>query len=104
MSKELYVGNLPFEATEADVVNLFAVAGTVTSVHLITDRSGAQSRGCGYVRMSSEKEAKEAVQLLDDAYLMTRRITVSIARPQKQTLPKQGKPSQRPAGKPRKKD
>lgn len=99
MSKELYVGNLPFEATEDDVSNLFAVAGTVTSIHLITERSSGQSKGCGYVRMSSEKEAKEAVNLLDDAYLINRRITVSIARPQKQVAPKHGRPGGRPAGK-----
>lgn len=98
MSKELYVGNLPFEATEAEVSNLFAVAGTVTSIHLITDRASGKSKGCGYVRMSSEKEAKDAVSLLDDAYLINRRITVSMARPQVQTPSKKGGAKGRPAG------
>ncbi len=98
MSKELYVGNLPFEATEADVSNLFAVAGRVTSIHLITDQKTGLSKGCGYVRMSTEKEAREAVSLLDEAYLINRQITVSIARPQKQAPPKRGKPANRAAG------
>ena len=104
MSKELYVGNLPFEATEDDVSNLFAVAGKVTSIHLITDPKTGLSKGCGYVRMSTEKEAKEAVNLLDDAYLINRQITVSIARPQKQAPPKRGKQAGGAAGRQKRKD
>lgn len=84
MSKELYVGSLSYDTTEYDLEKLFSVSGRVTSIHLITDAKTGQFKGCGYVRMSSEAEAKDAIQSLDGALLIDRRITVSIANPQKQ--------------------
>ncbi len=89
MAKELYVGHLPYDATEDDLRRLFAVAGTVTSVHIITDPESGKSKGCAYVRMSREEELKEAIECLDGALLGELLITVSIARPQK---PAAGKP------------
>jgi len=83
MSKELYIGSLSFETTEYDIEKLFSVSGTVTSVHLIHDNKTGEFKGCGYVRMSSEAEAKDAVASLDGAMLIDRRITVSEARPKK---------------------
>lgn len=87
MAKELYVGHLPFEATEHDLRRLFSVAGTVTSVHIITDPINGKSKGCGYVRMSCEAELQEAINCLDGALMENMTITVSIARPQKQQPP-----------------
>lgn len=84
MAKELYVGNLPYDATEDDLRRLFAVAGTVTSVHLITDPESGMSKGCAYVRMANEDDLAEAIESLDGALLGERLITVSLARPQKQ--------------------
>jgi len=81
--KELYVGSLSYDATEYDLEKLFSVSGRVTSVHLITDSVTGQFKGCGYVRMSTEAEAKDAVESLDGAMLIDRQITVSIANPQK---------------------
>jgi len=83
MAKELYVGHLPYEATNDDLRRLFSVAGTVTSVHIITDPVSGKSKGCGYVRMSSEAELQEAIDCLDGALMENLAITVSIARPQK---------------------
>lgn len=83
MAKELYVGHLPYEATNEDLRRLFSVAGTVTSVHIITDPVSGKSKGCGYVRMSSEEELQEAIDCLDGALMEGLQITVSIARPQK---------------------
>jgi RNA recognition motif-containing protein len=83
MAKELYVGHLPYEATNDDLRRLFSVAGTVTSVHIITDPVSGKSKGCGYVRMSSEEELQEAITCLDGALMEGLQITVSIARPQK---------------------
>lgn len=83
MAKELYVGHLPYEATNDDLRRLFSVAGTVTSVHIITDPVSGKSKGCGYVRMSSEAELQEAINCLDGALMEGLQITVSIARPQK---------------------
>lgn len=84
MAKELYVGHLPYEATQDDLRRLFSVAGTVTSVHIITDPATGKSKGCGYVRMASEEELQEAIECLDGALMENRVITVSIANPQKQ--------------------
>lgn len=83
MAKELYVGHLPYEATNDDLRKMFSVAGTVTSVHIITDPVSGKSKGCGYVRMSSEEELQEAINCLDGALMDNLTITVSIARPQK---------------------
>lgn len=83
MAKELYIGHLPYEATNDDLRRLFSVAGTVTSVHIITDPVSGKSKGCGYVRMSSEEELQEAITCLDGALVEGLQITVSIARPQK---------------------
>jgi RNA recognition motif-containing protein len=83
MGKELYVGHISYEATEDDLRRAFAVAGTVTSVHIITDPVTGKSKGCAYVRMANAEEAKEAIECLDGALLGELIISVSIARPQK---------------------
>jgi len=87
MSKELYVGNLPFEYGEDELRRLFSVAGTVSYIHLITDPQTGRSKGCAYVKMSSEREAREAIDCLDEARVDNRTLTVSIARPQKPAAP-----------------
>ncbi|KAF0220865.1 MAG: RNA-binding [Geobacteraceae bacterium] len=84
MGRELYVGKISFKATEDDIWKLFSVAGTVSSIHLITDSQTGQFKGCGYVKMATADEAKEAIDTLDGALLIDRVITVSEARPQKQ--------------------
>lgn len=90
MGRELYVGSISFEATESDIRRLFSVAGTVSTVHLITDPQTGQFKGCCYVKMATADEAKEAIDSLDGALLLNRLITVTEARPQK--------PKVRPAG------
>jgi len=81
--KELYVGSLSYDITEYELEKMFAVSGKVTSIHLITDPVTGQFKGCGYVRMSTEAEAKDAIASLDGAWLLEKRITVSYANPQK---------------------
>ncbi|QXE90135.1 RNA-binding protein [Geomonas subterranea] len=81
--KELYVGSLSYDVTEYELQKLFAVAGTVTSMHLIRDPDTGQFKGCGYVRMSTEAEARDAIDSLDGAWLIDKHITVSYANPQK---------------------
>ena len=100
MGKELYVGHLSYDTTEYDLDKLFSVSGTVTSIHLITDAKSGEFKGCGYVRMSSEAEAKDAIASLDGALLIDRPITVSMANPQKQNQPGgyKGKSGFKPAG------
>lgn len=81
--KELYVGSLSYDATEYDIHKMFSVSGTVTSVHLITDAVTGEFKGCGYVRMSTEAEARDAIDSLDGAWLLDKSIKVSYANPQK---------------------
>ena len=101
MAKELYIGHMSYLATEEDLLRLFSVVGTVTSVHIITDPESGKSKGCGYVRMATEAEMKDAVETLDGALLIDRVITVSEARPQKPKEIKQrgtrGKPVKVPS-------
>lgn len=81
MGVEIYVGQISGLVTEDEVRKLFSVVGTVTSVHLIIDPGSGEFRGCGYVRMSTEEEAREAVDLLNGAKLGDRLIVVKNAPP-----------------------
>jgi RNA recognition motif-containing protein len=76
MGVEIYVGQLSGTITEDEVRKLFSVAGTVISVHLVKNSGSGELRGCGYVRMSTEDEADEAISLLHGAQLGDRLITV----------------------------
>ena len=81
MSK-LFVGNLPYSATEAELSEAFAQAGQVVSVKIITDRMSGRSKGFGFVEMASPEAATAAIQRLNGADYAGRAITVSEARPQ----------------------
>lgn len=81
MGKKLYVGNLPFSATESSVNDLFAGAGTVESVKLITDRETGRSKGFCFVEMSSDEEASAAIEKYNGQDFEGRPLTVSEARP-----------------------
>ncbi len=79
MSMNLYVGNLPFEATEDSVRTAFADHGTVTSVSLITDRDTGRARGFGFVEMTDGGDA--AIAALNGADFQGRSLTVNEAKP-----------------------
>lgn len=81
MGKRLYVGSLPFDVNESRLRELFASCGSVVSVKLIEDKSTGASRGFGFVEMSSEEEAKAAIEKLNNTELGNRRIIVNEARP-----------------------
>ena len=81
MESKLYVGNLSYSTTEDDLRTLFAEAGTVMSVALITDRMTGQAKGFGFVEMDTEQAARDAIQKLNNRALNNRNITVSEARP-----------------------
>jgi hypothetical protein len=95
MGRELFVRHISANATEEDLFKLFSVCGTVNSVHLVTDPETGKLTGCGFVRMASDPEAKEAQETLDGALLVDRVIIVGEARPQKQQLKPGGR---RPGG------
>jgi RNA recognition motif-containing protein len=77
----IYVGNLPFTATDADLRDLFADYGTITSATVITDRDTGRSRGFGFVELADEALAGKAVGNLDGHDWDGRRLTVNKARP-----------------------
>jgi len=82
MSTSIYVGNLPFSATEDEIQELFSVYGTVEKVNLITDRDTGRLRGFGFVEMSSG--GNEAIAGLDQHDLGGRALTVNQARPREE--------------------
>jgi RNA recognition motif-containing protein len=81
MGKKLYVGNLPFTATDEALQQIFAQAGTVTSAKIIMDRDSGRSKGFGFVEMSSDQEAADAITKFNGADYSGRPMTVSEARP-----------------------
>lgn len=76
MGVEIYIGHLSGTVTEDEVRKMFSVAGTVQSVHLVKNSGSGELRGCGYVRMSTEDEACDAIGLLNGALLGDSLITV----------------------------
>jgi RNA recognition motif-containing protein len=83
MSQKLYVGNLPFGASEEALKTLFTEAGTVESVKIIVDTYSGRSRGFGFVEMASKEEGEKAISLLNGKTFMERALVVNEAKPQK---------------------
>lgn len=81
MPKRIYVGNLPFSATEDEVRDLFAEYGAVNNVSLITDRETGRPRGFGFVEMESGEAADEAISKLHQHQMGGRSLNVNEARP-----------------------
>jgi cold-inducible RNA-binding protein len=80
--KKLYVGNLPFQASEEDVSNWFGQAGvTPAQVTLVRDRFTGQPRGFGFVEITNDEEAARAIESLNGRDLLGRNIVVNEARP-----------------------
>jgi RNA recognition motif-containing protein len=79
---KLYVGNLSFQTSEADLNELFSQAGTVESCRIITDRDTGRSRGFGFVEMSSKAEGQAAIEQFSGKEIDGRALTVNEAKPQ----------------------
>ncbi|HEU5200590.1 MAG TPA: RNA-binding protein [Ktedonobacterales bacterium] len=84
MGNNLFVGNLPYDVDDAQLSEVFSQAGTVTSAHVVTDKFSGQSRGYGFVEMSSDAEAAQAVTLLNGRDFRGRAMTVNEARPREE--------------------
>lgn len=82
MGKKLYVGNLPYSATEQTISAMFAECGTVESVKLITDRDTGRSKGFGFVEMATDDQASEGIKRFNGADNGGRAMTVNEAKPQ----------------------
>ncbi len=78
---KLYIGNLPFSATDADLREVFGQHGTVTDSVVMMDRTTGRSRGFGFITMSTAEEGHAAISALSGADLGGRKLTVNEARP-----------------------
>jgi RNA recognition motif-containing protein len=81
MGRKLYVGNLPYSATEQSLREAFAASGTVDSVSVITDRDTGQSKGFAFVEMASDREAQAATEAMNGKMIDGRQIKVNEAKP-----------------------
>jgi cold-inducible RNA-binding protein len=90
MASKLYVGGLAYSVTEKELEELFAGQGKVVSVAVIKDRDSGQSKGFGFVEMSEESEAQNAIKELNGKELSGRAIMVNAARPQEERRPSGG--------------
>jgi len=81
MGKKLYVGNLPYSTQDADLEQLFGEHGTVESAQVIMDRMSGRSKGFGFVEMSTDEEAKSAIEGLNGKDFGGRALTVNEAKP-----------------------
>ena len=81
MGKKLYVGNLPYAATEQALADAFSQCGKVESAKIITDRETGRSKGFGFVEMSTDEEAQSAISKFNGADYDGRTMTVNEAKP-----------------------
>lgn len=88
MAKKLYVGGLSYDTTEDGLKDAFSKAGTVESATIITDKISGRSKGFGFVEMSSDDEAKKAMEMWNGKELDGRNLTVNEARPLQPRAPR----------------
>ena len=81
---KLYIGNLPFSATDADLREVFGAHGTVTDAIVMMDRTTGRSRGFGFVEMSSDEESKKAIEMFNGKDVNGRPLVVNEARPREE--------------------
>ncbi|MDO8601162.1 MAG: RNA-binding protein [bacterium] len=90
MAKKLFVGGLSFDTTENTLKDTFSQAGTVESSVIIMDKVSGRSKGFGFVEMSTEDEAKKAIEMFNGKDIDGRNVTVNEARPMEARAPRQG--------------
>jgi len=81
MAKKLFIGGISYETTEKTLKEVFSEVGTVESANVITDKTSGRSKGFGFVEMSSEEEAKKAIETFNGKEIDGRAVTVNEARP-----------------------
>lgn len=80
MAKRIYVGNLPYSATDAQLEGLFNAYGEIRDVHIVTDRVTGQAKGFAFVEMSTDAEADKAIEQLNGMQMGGRTLVVNEAR------------------------
>jgi len=84
MEVKLYVGNLSYSTTEEELRELFSQAGNVASVAVIKDRDTGQSKGFGFIEMTTQAEAQTAISKFNSYKMGERALTVNLARPKEE--------------------
>ena len=79
--KKLFVGNLPFSATQDQLQDLFSPHGEIVEINIITDRFSGRSKGFAFVEFATEEQAQAAVEALNETELDGRKIVVNVAKP-----------------------
>ena len=87
MGTRLFVGNLSFNTTEGDVLDLFKQSGNVVKCELMVDKFTNKSRGFAFVEMGSQEEANKAIEMCNGKDLQGRALTVNEARPREERAP-----------------
>ena len=90
MNNKLFIGNLPYTATEEELKEAFGQAGEVSTVKIVTDRQSGRSKGFGFIEMASPEAAQAAIQKLNGAEYAGRTISVSEAKPMEPRAPREG--------------
>ena len=84
MATRIYVGGLPYSATEQDLEDLFGAHGSVTSATVVTDKFTGQAKGFGFVEMSTNEECQAAIQALNGTQMGGRSLVVNEAKPREE--------------------
>ena len=90
MAKKLYVGGLSYNTTEDTLKQTFAATGTVVTATIIMDKMTNRSKGFGFVEMSTDEEAKKAIETINGTELDGRTLTVNEAKPMEPRAPRTG--------------
>lgn len=90
MATKLYVGGLPYSTNESALREYFAGAGNVSSATIIMDKMSGRSKGFGFVEMSTDEEAQNAISMFNDKEFEGRKLTVNEARPMEARPPRTG--------------
>ena len=96
--KSLFVGNLNFQTTEADLTGLFQPFGQVGRIHIVTDRETGRARGFAFVEMPNDAEAAKAISALDGKELGGRNLKINEARPKGERPPRSNSGGERFGG------
>jgi len=88
VAKKLYVGNLPYKTTSADLEEMFSKAGQVTSATIISDKFSGRSKGFGFVEMADDAEAQKAIEMFNGQDMEGRNVVVNEARPMQPRAPR----------------
>ena len=87
MAKNLFIGNLPFDMTDDNMLQIFSAFGQVTTANIVKDKMTGRSRGFGFVEFANDEDAAKAIEALNNSEQMGRNIVVKEALPRPDRQP-----------------